>query len=420
MTIPADRRTERLPAGRWSRAGETDSPVAPSVLDAIRRRPAATIPDLLNGELAAGGTLAVVGRRLQDLDALSEWIATVTGRRPLVVDLEGAVWRGGLAATIEGAGATGEGHGRRALLALRPDLALEGDRPVDPLRLRAALAAWPRRRPGDWAIATLSPLSLAARHPLPGTVVFEPLQAEAGDTDEEGAATPLAAALGRGASDAELVAACYATFCAPVYEPFFPATELVDAARGARNELSSLFDRLVAAALDGGSVEGRRSVDAGHDSAATVGLYCLLARAANGGPRAALAAIELERWFCLLRARSYETLAAASASMRGEQLPGVNLSQAPPLEFCDLRDAVLDEADLYRLNLADGDLRGASLRDADLARAHLKEADLRNADLRGADLTYSSLEQADLRGARLNGADLAHAFLDDALGLDPV
>jgi uncharacterized protein YjbI with pentapeptide repeats len=86
----------------------------------------------------------------------------------------------------------------------------------------------------------------------------------------------------------------------------------------------------------------------------------------------------------------------------------------------DLRNTLLDFADLGRANLAaanlggaflaQANLEGANLRDAKLvhavsAHAHFFEANLAGADLRGAilreaDLSFANLSRADLRGSR--------------------
>ena len=97
----------------------------------------------------------------------------------------------------------------------------------------------------------------------------------------------------------------------------------------------------------------------------------------------------------------------------------------PSAPNADLRDAVLEGADLSYANLRGADLRYASLsytdlRGADLSGANLAGADLRGADLRvraslrGADLWDANLSGADLRGADLWGANLEGVNLQGA------
>ncbi len=106
-----------------------------------------------------------------------------------------------------------------------------------------------------------------------------------------------------------------------------------------------------------------------------------------------------------------------------------------PDEEIHLRGAMLDKADLTRVNLSGADLDGASLNDAklnmaDLRGASLTGAKLAGADLRSADLRDARFEKANLTGARLvaagaqeaqfpfahlSQADLRHANLEDAL-----
>lgn len=144
------------------------------------------------------------------------------------------------------------------------------------------------------------------------------------------------------------------------------------------------------------------------------------------------------------------------ADLRGADLQGADLRGAKGLDLevttgvpaflpadsaCDLvgpyavlgnmnlRGCSLDFADLFNAEMADADLGGASLRRADLryailSYASLVEADLEDADLRGSELTNaflqganlrgSDLRDASLRGARLSGVNLSNAVLDGA------
>lgn len=74
------------------------------------------------------------------------------------------------------------------------------------------------------------------------------------------------------------------------------------------------------------------------------------------------------------------------------------------LHDSDLREAVLDEINLYGANLS-----GSTLSGADLSGAYLRKASLFGADLREADLSGANLGSADLREADLSKADLGAA-----------
>jgi len=81
--------------------------------------------------------------------------------------------------------------------------------------------------------------------------------------------------------------------------------------------------------------------------------------------------------------------------------------------------AILRNADLTRLvlanrNLSGADLSGATLVGANLYGTNLSSASLYCADLRECDLRNARLERADLRGAAFKGADLSFAILDYA------
>ena len=81
----------------------------------------------------------------------------------------------------------------------------------------------------------------------------------------------------------------------------------------------------------------------------------------------------------------------------------------PDLSKVDLRDAVLEGANL---NLAD--FRGSDLRSAKFANAQLDLANFTAADLSEADLRYAVLMKANLTGVSLRGANLKFANLIDA------
>ena len=77
----------------------------------------------------------------------------------------------------------------------------------------------------------------------------------------------------------------------------------------------------------------------------------------------------------------------------------------------NLRDANLQDADLWGANLQDADLQDANLQDANLRGANLRDANLRGANLWDADLWGANLQDADLWGADLRDADLQDADL---------
>jgi uncharacterized protein YjbI with pentapeptide repeats len=109
--------------------------------------------------------------------------------------------------------------------------------------------------------------------------------------------------------------------------------------------------------------------------------------------------------------------------LRGANLNFAELSNAVLWE-ADLRGLSLIEAVLWEADLNRADLRGAWLVKADLRMAHLNganlnganliEADLREADLRGANLNKATLRDANLNGADLRGANLNKATLREA------
>jgi uncharacterized protein YjbI with pentapeptide repeats len=105
--------------------------------------------------------------------------------------------------------------------------------------------------------------------------------------------------------------------------------------------------------------------------------------------------------------------------LRGIPLRGQNL------ENIVIPFALLDEADLFKVNLTGANLsfvraRGVSLHEAILEKAiliaaHLEGADLSMARLNGADLSRARLDGADLGWAELSGATLVSASLENAV-----
>ena len=67
----------------------------------------------------------------------------------------------------------------------------------------------------------------------------------------------------------------------------------------------------------------------------------------------------------------------------------------------ELKNALLQEADLHDLNLQEADMEGAKLSVADLMRTNLRRANLKGADLWMADMKDTNLQGADLQGANL-------------------
>ncbi|HKD76963.1 MAG TPA: pentapeptide repeat-containing protein, partial [Ktedonobacterales bacterium] len=90
----------------------------------------------------------------------------------------------------------------------------------------------------------------------------------------------------------------------------------------------------------------------------------------------------------------------------------------------DLRNAIINDANLSRSQLSQANLSGAKIDEASfggtmlagatLTAASLTYADLRQADLQGADLSHADMHEANLRGAHLNEANLSHANLRGA------
>ena len=116
------------------------------------------------------------------------------------------------------------------------------------------------------------------------------------------------------------------------------------------------------------------------------------------------------------------------AQLEGGSLPRVRMQHAD-LEMAQLQNANLQRAELHRASLRGAQLQGADLSEAALHEAHLpgaqlqgailraaqlQGADLSDANLQGADLSAAHLEGASLRGAQLRGALLRDAFIAGA------
>ena len=115
-------------------------------------------------------------------------------------------------------------------------------------------------------------------------------------------------------------------------------------------------------------------------------------------------------WDVNLRNADLEDANLGGANLRDANLGGANLRDA------DLEDADLEDADLRNANLRDANLGGANLRDADLEDADLEDADLRYANLRDANLGGANLRDANLRGVDLRGVDLRGVDLWGVVG----
>jgi uncharacterized protein YjbI with pentapeptide repeats len=102
----------------------------------------------------------------------------------------------------------------------------------------------------------------------------------------------------------------------------------------------------------------------------------------------------------------------ARADLRGRtDLKGIRL------EWADMTEVELHEANLEGVDFSGALLERANLVDANLAGANLSQADLTEADLRRADLTGAKLSGADLRGAKLRDATLRQTDLTEARNL---
>ena len=88
-------------------------------------------------------------------------------------------------------------------------------------------------------------------------------------------------------------------------------------------------------------------------------------------------------------------------------------------ERAELRNAILQQADLHDADLTRADLNGTQLSVADLMRTNLTGADLRGADLWMSDMKDATLDGTDLRGADLTevtgltAAQLEVAIIDE-------
>ena len=102
------------------------------------------------------------------------------------------------------------------------------------------------------------------------------------------------------------------------------------------------------------------------------------------------------------------------ADLREAMLEDANLTG------CSLREVDMSRAKLVGSDLSSSDLQGANLEGADLSNTILAGSSLRGALLPGtnlqeSDLTGANLRGSDLSGASLNGADLGNSDLTAAI-----
>ncbi|MCP2261339.1 Pentapeptide repeat-containing protein [Streptoalloteichus tenebrarius] len=405
-------------AGVWGWAGELDGQPPDETLAEVAARGPATAVELLTGRLPVGGLLVVTaraGRPRPDAGALAR--LTAAGLSVEVLRLAGAeIASGGPLRQVADRATPPD-----VLLLDAPDLAAAGGRPIDGLVLRNLVERLRERLPRTRLALYVSGACFVVRHALPGTLLLTlPPQ-----PDDAAPAEPVAdlvdgfaSALGGGDPRA-VVAAGDLLARRPDFDPLSPPARLAEAvAAGAdalRSTVVGLLRRHWPAAPDQTAAPGPDEPAPAPRTTAV--LYRLLSSAEPDGPRSTFRQVDVARWWCALRADSYETLSAVTTALRHEDLAGANLAYAPSLEHCDLTGADLSDVDGYRLNASDGALDGAALARSCLARGHLKRASLRGADLTGADLEFASFQQADLTGADLTGADLRRALLDQAVGL---
>lgn len=112
----------------------------------------------------------------------------------------------------------------------------------------------------------------------------------------------------------------------------------------------------------------------------------------------------------LIRNKPLEPYYRHVIDLRDVILNGANLSRAH-LRYADLRGASLSKANLRSAGLIDAKLSHTCFENADLSGAALNYADLTNANLRNAILLRTFLDGARLIGASLIGADLTRASL---------
>lgn len=89
-------------------------------------------------------------------------------------------------------------------------------------------------------------------------------------------------------------------------------------------------------------------------------------------------------------------------NLTGAKLQNANLSD--DFGAVDLRDAILNDADMYQVNLSGADLSNAQLRKAFLGESNLSRANFTGADLTEAFLGKSNLVEATLTDATLNAS----------------
>ncbi|MER6989043.1 pentapeptide repeat-containing protein [Saccharopolyspora hirsuta] len=396
--------------GSWGWAGELDGRPTDEVVEAVAAREPASAAALLTDELPPGGLLIVTAHRSrarpdEDLPAqLAE-----AGLTAEVVPLAGRELDEEQLAELQ----------PEVLVLDAPDLAGFAGRRLDGVMLRNLLERLRARLPRTRLAIYVSDACFAVHHALPGTLRLTLPQ----QVDEDASTGPLADFAGKAVAAAstgdraQVVEALGELARQPSFDPLSPPRPLVDTATENLVFFQEILGDLLR--LHWPLAPHRWLTPDTSDSAprTTAVLYRLLSAAEPVGPRNNLRHADVGRWLCALRAESYELLGSVTASLRGEDLSGANLSYAPSLEHCDLSGADLTDVDGYRVNVGDGVLDRAVLVRSCFARGHLKRTSLREADLSHADLEYASLQQADLTDAVLDGADLHRALVDQATGL---
>jgi hypothetical protein len=410
--------------GTWGWAGETDAPVGRETLEEIAGRNARSAVELLD-VLPPGRFMfvTVAGGRLAARTDLGP-VERHEGRPVAVVELAGQTLTRAFAERVT---PLLRGPRRAAVVVLdAPDLSLADDGGLlDGVVLRGVLDALAAHHPDVRFVGYVGEVSFVRRHALPGTLR---LHLSPGGADAPGprsasfaeAEQRLDAATAAGPP--AVVPALADVIRHPGYDLLSPPSPVRRAISGEvadalAEELRAWLRRRFPSGTTAPEPDHSRGAAAFTEPRVGAGVYRLLALAASGRRRGTLRGVDVGRWLNSLRASSYEVAAVATASLSGEDLSGLNLFHAPPLEFCDLRDADLSGTDAYRINVAEGDLRGTCLRDTCLSRGHLKQARLQGADLSGADASYASFEQANLTGAVLTGTDLNRSILDHAIGM---
>jgi len=441
--------------GKWSLAGELDSPIPQERLDEVRARPLLGIDAALDRQCSDGGLLVVVDTKRE---GLAESLIVRRAEKYLedksFLPIWLRCWEFDLSddprtilehyfSRITSVKPSGFEKSRKLIILERPELAKYKTKSIDGPQARDVLRSLKSIFEGDQVIVIVGQESFIARHPYPGfycisfkeasqdvdaprscgSLQFFPPSSVPQDTLNE-----FMEELARCTSplDPNAFFQTYRLLSTqlkgwPVDKNFFTQSQ-INALIPKSDIFTAWLRRFIEHELDEYShcQDARlRSTRSYHkDALVSARLYVLIDNLSFGdAPKQTFSKCDLASWLCFLRSLSYECVAVVASRLQREALSGSNLVHAPSLEFANLKGADLSGSDLYRVNLSYADLRGASLVKADLSRSHLKGADLKGADLRDADLSYSSLELVDLREANLDGANLHGCITDYAMGL---